>query len=304
MASGGFQNKMHIEECQVPLRKDNTPVDTIDLDALLAREDLAFAKERARLDSIAEIEKYKYDNTKWEMLSFSNEEPTGEVVKGNENYGLAKSIIDGDEKTYWHSQWQNATGKLPHKFVIDCKDTIDINAFYFMLSNDDRTGDSRLQKDILIEGSLDNKTWNKVYENTNCPNTTTYTVDLDSTIQARYLRLSIRGTQTGSVYARINEFGAIYFPRTTDIEDIKLDNNDARIYTVGNIINIDAPYSVANAKVDVFTTSGSKVVSRKVENITKGDLISVHSFDLVPGIYIVRYEPTKGKVCTSKVVIE
>ena len=302
MASGGFQNNMHIGKCEVPLREENHPVDTIDTDALLAREDLAIAKEIARLDSLANFEKYKYDNTKWEMLSFSSEEPTGELVKGD-NFGFAKSILDGDPKTYWHSQWQSRTAQLPHSFVIDCKETIKLNAFYFILSNDDRSGDSRLQKDILIEGSLDNNTWYDIYENKNCPNTTEYTLSLDSTAQARYLRLTIRGTQTGVVYTRINEFSAMYFPNATSIEE-NIETEKIKIYTAGSNIYIDSPEALENAKVDVYSTSGSLVVSHNYNDIKENDLISIHSFKFASGIYTVRVETNKGKVYTAKVMIK
>lgn len=300
MTTGGFHNKAHIGKAQVPLRTKNTPVDTIDLDVLLAREELAFANERARLDSIDELNKCKYDNTKWELLSFSSEEPTGENKNGVHN-GLAALIIDGDKDTYWHSQWQSSTASLPHYFVIDCKDTIDINAFYFTLSD----GTSRYQKDILIEGSLDNEKWYDVYENKECPDAANYTLELDSVAQARYLRLTIRGTQTGVVYTRINEFGAVLYQRTTSVDDnIKSDAKNAKIYTVGNCIYIDAPSTVESARVDVFTASGSKVVSHKVEDIKENDVISVHSFNFVSGIYTVRFETAKGKVYTSKVMIK
>ena len=298
MVTGGFQNKAHIGKCEVPLRSKHTPVDTINIKALLAREELALENERARLDSINTLKKYKYDNTKWEMLKFSSEEPTGELK--NYNSGFAAQIIDGDTKTYWHSEWKASTAPLPHYFVIDCKDTIDINAFFFTLSD----GTSRYQKDIIIEGSLDNNTWYDIYENDNCPNAANYVLTLDSIAQARYLRLTIRGTQTGAVFTRINEFGAALLPTTSIDDNIKIDKNKANIYTVGNCIYIDAPSTIESAKVDVFSASGSKVVSHEIEDIIKDDIISVHSFDFAPGIYTVRFETSNGEVYTSKVVIK
>ena len=303
MVSGGFHNNLHVGTCRVPLRTANHPVDTINTSALLAREQLAIDNEIARLDSIANLEKYKYDNTKWEMLSFSSEEPTGELSKG-ENFGFAKSIIDGNTKTYWHSQWQSRTAQLPHKFVIDCKDTINFNAFYFNLSNDDRSGDSRLQKDILIEGSLDNNTWYDIYENTDCPNQTDYILSLDSITEARYLRLTIRANQTSTVYTRINEFGTILYPNSTAIEDIKPETSNAKIYTVGNSIFIEIPETIENAKVDVYSAAGSLVVSHTYDDIKENDFISVHSLKFTSGIYTVRCETSNGEVYTSKVIIK
>ncbi len=299
MVSGGFHNKLHVGKCEVPLRTKNTPVDTIDTKALLAREDLAIANEIERLNAMADLGKYKYDNTKWELLSFSSEEPNGENKNGAHN-GLAKLIIDGKDDTYWHSRWQSSTAPLPHSFVIDCKEAIDINAFYFVLSD----GTSRFQKDILIEGSLDNETWYDVYENTSCPPTAKYILQFDSVATARYLRLTIRGTQTGVAFTRINEFGAALYTNVTSIDDnLKADTGNAKIYSVGNTIYIDAPSTMESAKVDVYSASGSLVVSRTYSDIIEGDMVSVHSLDFTPGIYTVRFETCKGEVSSAKVLI-
>ncbi|MBE6304198.1 MAG: DUF3472 domain-containing protein [Bacteroidales bacterium] len=300
MVSGGFHNNLHVGKCEVPLRSNNTPVDTIDIKALLAREELAIAKEAARLELMANTEKYKYDNTKWELLSFSSEEPTGENKDGVHN-GLAKLIIDGNNDTYWHSQWQSRTAPLPHSFVIDCKEAIDINAFYFTLSG----GTGRYQKEILIEGSLDNETWYNVYENANCPCAASYALGLDSTAQARYLRLTIKETFTGEIYARINEFGAALCPVSTSIDDnIRPDKENLKIYTVGNNIYIDAPETIESAKVDVYSMSGNLVVTHTYDDIKENDLISIHSLKFTSGIYTVRLETNNGKIYTSKVLIK
>ena len=45
---------------------------------------------KALAKELAELNKYKYDNTKWEMLSFSSEEPTGQLSKG-ENFEISKT---------------------------------------------------------------------------------------------------------------------------------------------------------------------------------------------------------------------
>ena len=118
------------------------------------------------------------------------------------------------------------------------------------------------------------------------------------------MRLTIRGTQTGVVYTRINEFGAALYPQPTSIEELKSGNKKVNIYTVGNCIYVDAPSDMESAKIDVYTTSGSLVTSRTYDDIKMNDMLSVHSFDFVPGIYTVRFETAKGKVYTSKVAIK
>ena len=147
--------------------------------------------------------------------------------------------------------------------------------------------------------------WYNIYENKNCPNITEYTLSLDSTAQARYLRLTIRGNQTSEVYTRINEFSTVLFPKTTSIdENINLDTENIKIYTVGKSINIDAPTTMESAKVDVYTAAGNLVVSHTYSDIKENDMISIHSLQFTSGIYTVRVETDKGKVYTSKVMIK
>ena len=59
-----------------------------------------------------------------------------------------------------------------------------------------------------------------------------------------------------------------------------------------------------SAKVDVYSASGSQVVSHTYDDIKKDDIISIHSFSFVTGIYTVRVETAEGKVYTSKVLIK
>ena len=95
MSTGGFANKAHLGRQSVTLRSKNTPVDTIDIASLLAREELALAREQVRLDSMKVINESMYDRSKWKLISFSSEETTGERTNGR-----AAQILDGDKNTF------------------------------------------------------------------------------------------------------------------------------------------------------------------------------------------------------------
>ena len=246
------------------------------------------------------IKKASYDKSNWELISFSSEEKTGEQTNGR-----AAQIIDGDNKTYWHSEWKAKEAKVPHSFVIDMKDAIDINAFYFAMSG----GEARFQKEITIEGSLDNENWTKIYENNDCPKPNTgystgeYLLTMDSTATARYLRLTINKVHTGVNFARINEFSVLKLETPTSIDNIE-ENNKVRFYTKGSSICIDAPCDMQSAKVSVYSTAGNKVTECTVDNVNTNDVISVHSFSITPGIYTVLLENAEGKRYTGKVAIK
>lgn len=299
MTTGGFANKAHIGNCVVPLRSTNTPVDTIDLDLLLAREELAFENERHRLDSIKAIKDAMHDKSNWELLSFSSEETTGEGANGR-----AALIIDGDKDTYWHSQWQSRTASVPHSFVIDMKQELDINAFCFAMSG----GEARFQKEITIEGSLDNENWSTIYENNDCPkpeegySTGEYILEMDSTATARYLRLTIKKVHTNVNFARINEFSTLKLEVPTSIDRIE-QNKKVRFYSKGASICIDAPHDMSSAKVAIYSTAGRLVTTCTVEDVKVNDVISVHSFSMTSGIYTVRLEDAEGNVYTGKVAL-
>ena len=184
------------------------------------------------------------------------------------------------------------------------KEPVELNAFAFDLSG----GKERFQKEILIEGSLDNENWVEIYANKNCPTpqegykTGGYLLRMDSVVTARYLRLNIKKVHTGVAYARLNEFSVLNLPMTS-IGEIADKAESTSIYVKGNCVCVDAPAAAESATVDIYSLSGKKVVTRSITDIMAGDVISVHSFDLVPGVYTVRYATADGNVYSAKVKI-
>lgn len=67
---------------------------------------------------------FDVENTGW-TVEASTEELTGEL---SSNSGPADRIIDGDIKTFWHSQWdgEGANPPLPHELIIDMQNSQDI----------------------------------------------------------------------------------------------------------------------------------------------------------------------------------
>ena len=184
------------------------------------------------------------------------------------------------------------------------KEPLELNAFAFDLSG----GKERFQKEILIEASLDNENWVTIYENKNCPTpqegykTGGYLLRMDSVTTARYLRLTIKKIHTDVVFARLNEFSVLNLPMTS-IGTIDKESEEASIYVKGNCVYVDAPTATESATIDIYSLSGKKVVTRTIADILAGDVISVHSFDLIPGVYTVRYTTAEGKTYSAKVKI-
>jgi hypothetical protein len=279
MTTGGYL-ATNTRANKVPLNTDNTPVDTINIDKLEARVDLAVAKEAAALEQAEKIKTSCYDKTGWEVISYSSEETSGEGTNGR-----AAEIIDGSTDTYWHSAWQSGSASLPHWFVIDTKAIRPFDGFQFNLSG----GTSRHQKGIEIQVSNDNKTWHTVYVNSNCPDTEQYYLALDSTVNARYIKLIINTTQSGVVHTRINEINVTH-PTTTGISQATVkDANGLTAYPnpATNYINVVAPVDASDILVEIFAISGERVLSQHIYNQVAKEVTQLSLKGISGGIYLI-----------------
>ena len=59
----------------------------------------------------------RYDRSGWSIAGFSTQE--AEATSTYPNRGLAVSIIDGENNTYWGTQWRNAKPGPPHWIAVD-----------------------------------------------------------------------------------------------------------------------------------------------------------------------------------------
>ncbi|MCC8145140.1 MAG: discoidin domain-containing protein [Bacteroidales bacterium] len=140
------------------------------------------------------------NKSNWSVKEFSSQAYTGEP-NGN---GFASLVIDGDDNSYWHSQWQYGGSSYPHYLVIDMSQQHTINSFEFVVSGTSK----RYMKNIKIEKSNNGQRWTELLH-TDAPNVSRYTLDLPSPKTFRYFKLTIYNGQddTGSddVHTRINE---------------------------------------------------------------------------------------------------
>ena len=63
---------------------------------------------------------------KWDVV-FTNTEELSE--------GVAECLIDGDEKTYWHSAWRKDVKPLPHQVIIDLGNIRTVKGFRILTRN-------------------------------------------------------------------------------------------------------------------------------------------------------------------------
>lgn len=76
---------------------------------------------------VAQCPTVDIDKDNWTIHSFDTQEINGE----GPNNGKALHAIDGNDNTFWHTQWQNFTATFPHFIAIDMGEMHDIEGISF-----------------------------------------------------------------------------------------------------------------------------------------------------------------------------
>jgi hypothetical protein len=84
-------------------------------------------------------------------ITVSSEETTGEGAVN----GHAAALIDGDNNTFWHSQWYYATGVYPYTLVLNAGGPVTAKGMYFV----PRNSTAQRPKNADIYTSTDNVNW-------------------------------------------------------------------------------------------------------------------------------------------------
>ena len=189
MLSGGYGPNVTVKEDTAPLIADPAEILPADLTPFIQRVDAALVNDSIRTNLVVK------DKAGWSVLSFSSEATSGEGANG-----LASLIVDGDAATYWHSRWQGTPATFPHWFVVDMSREEEIKGFRFTLSG----GSGRYMKNIKIEKSSDNVSWEAIFEG-DAPNQESYILPLPNPATFRYFKLTINSGFEDGVHTRINE---------------------------------------------------------------------------------------------------
>ena len=188
-----FENTMYLETggymgtrdsastYPAPVQGEMPWVDTIDIDRLNARIDLAVTRNRAKT-MLFDVEQTRVvsDPSTWQLTAYSDEETVGEGDNGR-----AAFIMDGNLTTYYHNKWKNGSVSFPHTFTFDAGVPVTVSCLELYQSRDN----GYRAKQLLLQTSEDGKKWTNASSRLEVEDTDYPTVQLDSAVTSRYFRV-------------------------------------------------------------------------------------------------------------------
>lgn len=206
LSTGGFKAEPDDSSRYVTLTDDHTCVDTINLDALSDRFNLAIKKGKiVEMEDALKATRYHMSQRAWSVIKFSDEETSGEGSNGRASF-----LVDGVDGTYWHSRY---TSNRIYTHYIDFKALTP-----FLIScvelNQSRGTDYRV-KTLDIYVSENGKDWTLHQAGVNVKDEANPLIQINP-VETQYIRLDIREGYGGNIV--INE---LYFKGDYNVERIK-----------------------------------------------------------------------------------
>lgn len=143
------------------------------------------------------------DRSDWQVVEVSSEEASGE---GSDN-GHAIHAFDGNNDTFWHTQWKGGEPQPPHHIVVDMGQEVRMLGFQYV-SRDHGEG---WPQEMTLETSLDGENWEGAgtYSDLPAEGGAEFRSYLPGFKQARYFRLTITAVYNGKWSTHVAEINAI-----------------------------------------------------------------------------------------------
>ena len=236
MTTGGYGQTV-TGNTTLNLHEDNNIVENIDLNALEARIREAIRKQNT-LKSLNTLSGHPMiETTGWRVIAWSDEETSGEGTNGR-----ATQILDGNEDTYWHSQWYSQQPTFPHSVTIEAPDTYELNALELCTKRHSYSGTTYNPSKMTIEVSNDGNSWETAISDISLPLQEYPNIVLPEPAIGKYFRLTFN--EGYGTYLFINE---IYlFGEIPDAPNVP---NEDGLYPVESFdeLSNDKAYIIKNA---------------------------------------------------------
>lgn len=134
-------------------------------------------------------------------ITVSSEETTGEGAVN----GHAAALIDGNNNTYWHSEWYYATAVYPYTLVLNAGGPVTAKGMYFV----PRNSTAQRPKNIDIYTSTDNVNWTFVGSTIITNAFARYEYLFPASKTAQYYKVILKNAWTNTPNAALAEMNLI-----------------------------------------------------------------------------------------------
>ena len=208
LESGGYMGRRDSADTYTaPLPGEMPWVDTIDIDRLNQRIDLAVTRNKSKTTlSRIEATRIVSNPATWKVINYSDEETVGEGDNGR-----AAFILDGNTSTYYHNKWKNGSVGFPHTFTIEAVEPVTVSSIELYQSRDRSYRASQL----TLQVSDDGKAWTTAAAHIAVEDSDYPTIQLPEAVSARFFRLRFTAGYGSNLV--INE---VYFKDEYRLEDM------------------------------------------------------------------------------------
>lgn len=147
---------------------------------------------------VVKIDPTYFNRSNWVITGFSSQESDGE----GPNNGKAIFILDGNNGSFWHSQWKGGQPGPPHYITIDMGSTQLVRGCVFVPRQSSNSGKPR---DVQIFLSTDGNTWNLAFAQTSQNTTDLQRFFFDQGMEGRFVKMQINSAY-GATYTHLAEF--------------------------------------------------------------------------------------------------
>jgi beta-galactosidase len=153
----------------------------------------AYASKKGKLKGLMTESDFDMDKSQWKVLKVSSE---------HDGYPASR-IFDGEEGSFWHTNWVDDSQAMPHSVTIDMGATNSYSAFKYTPRQDRSNGRIELYD---LEVSEDGTNWTTIVKDGKFKNNTTkQIVKFDKAHQMKYFRLVIKKSVNDTFYASVGE---------------------------------------------------------------------------------------------------
>ena len=187
------------------------------------------------------------DKSAWKVISVDS------YQSGNE----AKMAIDGNNITFWHTQWSPSEPTHPHTIVIDMATSYKVTAITYLARQDGNQ--NGMVKEYEVYLSTDGQTWGTKVVSGSFKNTTALqTAKLNTATTARYIKFVAKSEVNGRAWTSAAEIGIEALDETTAVNTVQQQNPQTKyIYDLQGH-RLDA--SQVSLPHGIYIAQGRKIV--------------------------------------------